>query len=318
MAAKGSWKAFYTEVDRRRANGKMRITAGKIRRNPKMNESRNLNICLAALDLDGTTLRSDGSLSDFNRQMLLNAHDAGIHIVVASGRAFGSLPEEVTELSCVEYAITSNGASVYEVKSRTRIQSHYLKKEAVRRLLHIAEDAGVMVEGFVDGIPYSQRDYVEDPMRFGASAYSVPYVKRTRRPVEDIFEFLLFHEKELDSLDLITGDMEQKAVLRSYIENEVKDIYLTSSVPTLLEISDVHAGKASGLQFLAEYLGIRQEETVAFGNAENDADMILWAGTGVAVANSPEDVRMAADEVTESNDKDGVGLWIQRNILKKV
>lgn len=283
-----------------------------------MNGRRNVNICLVALDLDGTTLRSDGSLSDFNREMLLKAHDAGIHIVVASGRAFGSLPEEVISLPWVEYAITSNGASIYEVKSRTRIQAHYLKKEAVRKLIAIAKDAGVMAEGFVSGIPYSQWDYVEDPMRFGASAYSVPYVKRTRKPVENIFEFLLSHEEELDSLDLITGDMEQKAMLRNYIENEVKDIYLTSSVPTLLEISDIHAGKASGLKFLAEYLGIRQEETAAFGNAENDEDMILWAGTGVAVANAPEDVCMSADEVTESNDEDGVGRWIQRNILKEV
>lgn len=282
-----------------------------------MCESKNSRIRLAALDLDGTTLRSDGSLSDFNRRMLLSAHEAGVYIVAASGRAFASLPVEVTSLPCVEYAITSNGASVYDVRNGRRIQAHYLKNEAVRRLLDIAKDAKVMVEGFVDGIPYSQKEYVEDPMRFGASAYSVPYVKRTRRPVADIFAFLLSHEEELDSLDLITGDMEQKAMLRNRIENEVEDIYLTSSVPTLLEISDVHAGKASGLRFLAEYLGIRKEETAAFGNAENDVDMMIWAGTGVAVANSPSDVCAAADEVTESNDEDGVGLWIERHILGK-
>lgn len=282
-----------------------------------MCESKNTRIRLAALDLDGTTLRSDGSLSGFNRRMLLNAHEAGVHIVAASGRAFASLPAEVTSLSCVEYAITSNGASVYDIRNGRRIQAHYLKKEAVRSLLDIAKDAKVMVEGFVDGIPYSQKEYVEDPMRFGASAYSVPYVKRTRRPVADIFAFLLSNEEELDSLDLITGDMEQKAMLRNRIEDEVEDIYLTSSVPTLLEISDVHAGKASGLRFLAEYLGIRKEETAAFGNAENDVDMMIWGGTGVAVANAPSDVCAAADEVTESNDEDGVGLWIERHILGK-
>lgn len=276
----------------------------------KQQEKRMLR--MAALDLDGTALRSGGKLSDYNRQAFMKAHEAGIHVVVASGRAYGSLPEEVLALPCVEYAITSNGAAVCENRTGKRIQAHYLKKEAVQKLLRIADEAGVMVEGFVDGIPYSQKDYVEDPMRFGASEYSVAYVKRTRRPVEDIFAFLKEHEKELDSVDLIVGDMEQKEMLRWKILAEVPDIYLTSSVPTLLEISDVHGGKASGLQFLAEYLGIRREETVAFGNAENDMDMMKWAGVGVAVLNSPKDVREAADEVTESNDEDGVGRWLVR------
>lgn len=267
---------------------------------------------MLALDLDGTALRSDGKLSDYNRRAFLKAHEAGIHMVVASGRAFASLPEEVLRLPYIEYAITSNGAAVCESRTGKRIQAHPLKKEAVDRLLHIAAEAGVMVEGFVDGIPYSQQDYVEDPMRFGASEYSVAYVKRTRRPVKNIFAFLAEHAEELDSFDLITGDMAQKEALRRRIQEEVPDIYLTSSVPTLLEISDVHAGKASGLRFLAEYLGIQREETAAFGNAENDMDMMDWAGIGVAVANAPEEVRTAADEVTESNDEDGVGRWICR------
>lgn len=269
-------------------------------------------IVLFALDLDGTTLGAGGKLSDFTRQALLDAYKAGIHIVVASGRAFASLPEEVVSLPCVEYAITSNGASVYDVRRKERIQGYYLKRTAVEGLLSIAQQAGVMVEGFVAGVPYAQRDYVEDPMRFGASAYSVDYVKRTRKPVENIFDFLLKHGDELDSLDLIVGDLGLKEELRSRILKDVKEIYLTSSVATLLEISDVHAGKASGLRFLAEYLGIAQEETAAFGNAENDVDMMRWAGIGVAVANSPEDVRAAADEVTAANDEDGVGRWIVR------
>lgn len=277
-----------------------------------MGQKRRQIIRMMALDLDGTALRSDGKLSDYSRRALIKAHEAGIHIVVASGRAFASLPEDVLGLPCIEYAITSNGAAVCESRTGKSIQNHYMQKNAVQALLRIAREAGVMVEGFVDGIPYSQWDYVEEPMRFGASAYSVDYVRRTRCPVKDIFAFLTEHEEELDSFDLITGDMRLKEELRSRILREVEDIYLTSSVPTLLEISDFHAGKASGLRFLSKYLGVLQEETAAFGNAENDTDMIAWAGIGVAVANAPEEVCEAADEVTESNDEDGVGRWITR------
>ena len=140
-------------------------------------------------------------------------------------------------------------------------------------------------------------------------------MKSTRRPVEDIFAFLLEHKEELDSLDIVVGDERTKATLRRIISEQVEGIYLTSSVPTLLEISDEKAGKATALAFLADYLQILQEATVAFGNAENDIDMICWAGVGVAVENSPEEVRRAADEITETNDADGVARWIEKKQL---
>ena len=269
-------------------------------------------IRLAALDLDGTTLHSDKSLSEYTIQTLEKAHDQGIHIVVASGRSFASLPEQVIQFPWAEYAITSNGAAVYEVHTRKRLRECRLKPEVVEKLLAIAKENQVMVEGFVNGVPYSARAYVENPISFGASLYSVPYVKSTRRPVEDIFAFLLEHKEELDSLDIIVGDARTKATLRKLVTEQVQGIYLTSSVPTLLEIADEKAGKAAALAFLAEYLQIPQKATVAFGNAENDIDMICWAGIGVAVENSPEEVRRAADEITETNDADGVARWIER------
>lgn len=275
------------------------------------------NIRLLALDLDGTTLRSDGSLSEYNRKALMDAHEAGMHIVVASGRSHMSLPEEILLLPCVEYAITSNGAVVYDMKKKQRLQVYYLKETSAKALLCIAQEADVMVEGFLDGIPYSQREYVEDPVRFGANPEAVSYVRQTRRPVEDIYSFLRLYKGELESLDLITGDPQKREVLRERIQREVEDIYLTSAVPMLLEVSDSHGGKASGLAFLADYLDIPGQETAAFGNAENDLDMMEWAGWGIAVANSPEHVRIMADEETESNDEDGVGRWIRRYLQGK-
>ncbi len=267
---------------------------------------------LIALDLDGTALRPDGTLSEYTRNILEKAHEAGIHIVAASGRAFASLPEEVTSLPFMEYAIASNGANVYEVKNRRRVLSHCLEAKAVQQILEVARENGVMVEGFIDGVPYSQREYVENPMQFGAREWSVAYVRRTRSPVEDIFAFLLEHQACLDSLDLIVGDMEQKKRLRQELLQRVEGVYLTSSVETLLELSDEKAGKAPALRFLSELLGVRQEETAAFGNAENDVDMMRWAGIGVAVANAPKEIQEAADEVAKTNDEDGVADWLER------
>ncbi len=273
------------------------------------------NIRLVALDLDETTLRTGGNLSEYTRHALEEADRNGIQIVVASGRAFSALPKAVTDLPFTEYAIASNGANIYEVKTGKRVMAKFLEKEAVMKILDIAREEGLLVEGFIDGVPYSQQDYVEDTGRLNRTGRNAQYVQSTRRPVEDIFAFLRQAEC-LDSVNLLVEEQERKPAVRKRVEEEVKGIYLTTSADVLLETANKDAGKGPALRELAKMLGIDREEIAAFGNAENDIDMIRFAGTGVAVANAAEEVRAAADEVTESNDEDGVARWIMRYLEK--
>lgn len=272
------------------------------------------NIRLVALDLDETTLRTGGNLSEYTRHALEEADRNGIQIVAASGRAFSALPKAVTDLPFVEYAIASNGANIYEVKTGKRVMAKFLEKEAADRILDIAREEGLLVEGFIDGVPYSQRNYVEDTDRLNRTGRNARYVQSTRRPVEDIFAFLRQAEC-LDSVNLLVEEQERKPAVRKRVE-EVKGIYLTTSADVLLETANKDAGKGPALRELAKMLRIDREEIAAFGNAENDIDMIRFAGTGIAVANAAEEVRAAADEVTESNDEDGVARWIMRYLGK--
>ena len=273
------------------------------------------NIRLVALDLDETTLRTGGNLSEYTRHALEEADRNGIQIVAASGRAFSALPKAVTDLPFVEYAIASNGANIYEVKTGKRVMAKFLEKEAAGRILDIAREEGLLVEGFIDGVPYSQRNYVEDTDRLNRTGRNARYVQSTRRPVEDIFAFLR-QAKCLDSVNLLVEEQERKPAVRKRVEEEVKGIYLTTSADVLLETANKDAGKGPALRELAKMLRIDREEIAAFGNAENDIDMIRFAGTGIAVANAAEEVRAAADEVTESNDEDGVARWIMRYLGK--
>ena len=103
------------------------------------------NIRLVALDLDETTLRTGGNLSEYTRHALEEADRNGIQIVVASGRAFSALPKAVTDLPFTEYAIASNGANIYEVKTGKRVMAKFLEKEAVMKILDIAREEGLLV-----------------------------------------------------------------------------------------------------------------------------------------------------------------------------
>lgn len=263
-----------------------------------------------ALDLDFTTLNNQGRLSDTTRMALTYAIDKGVHIVIASGRSLNSLPEDIREIKGIRYAVTSNGAAVYDLLTGECLKQYKLTAPAVREILRMTEDMPVAFEAFIDGKAYAQEDYVRDPLRYGA--ISVSYVQRTRLPVPDFRNFLLENCTRLDCIDLVLTDMQQKSRLWEKLEKTVPDVYITSSVDHLLEISYKDCGKHSGVRFVLERLGLPRESLVAFGDGDNDAPMLEYAGIGIAVANASMACRAAADRVTRPNDEDGVALEIFR------
>lgn len=275
-----------------------------------MNEIR-----LIALDLDKTTLRSDKTLSEENRRAIQDAIAAGIHVVVASGRPFVSLPREILEIPGIEYAVTANGAAVYRLDTGERIHEYLLGEDAVTGILEQVPGKNEMGT-YIQGVPYAWQPYVEDPARYGASAVESDYIQTTRCKVEDIRKFIWEHRKELDSLDIIVSSEEEHLQIRAKLEQNVPGIYVTSSVLQLLEISNELSGKRSGVAWLCEKLGIPASAAAAFGDAENDEDMIRYVGLGIAVGNASAQVKEAADWIVPGNDEDGVAYGIRR-ILKE-
>lgn len=273
-------------------------------------------IQLIALDLDQTTLRSDKTLSERTIRTLEEAADAGLLPVIASGRSFASLPKAVFEVRGIRYAITSNGAAVYDMKTGERCLEYLLQPESVERILEVLPGYRVM-EAFIRGVPYAWKEYAEDAEKYGVPACGAEYVRATRKPVEDIRGFIRAHAHELDSLDVITRTPEELPLVRQRIREAVDGIYMTSSAKNLLEISDARAGKHSALAWLARELEVSAECVAAFGDAENDRDMIRWAGLGVAMGNAAEAVKAVADRVTAGNDEDGVALVLQEILREK-
>lgn len=270
-----------------------------------------MSIRCIALDLDRTTLNSAGQLSERNRKAMEQAIESGIQIAVASGRSLDSLPAAVLEIPGIRYAITSNGAAVYDLEERTCLRQYKLTAEAVRDILRWTEEADVTFEAFIDGKPYAEKDYVEDPVRFGAMPQSIPYIQGTREPVENMRHFIQRHEEELDCIDVVVKSEEYKRQLWKTLEKQARHVYITSSVKQLLEISDVNAGKDAAAQFLIEYLGMTREELAGFGDGHNDSGLLEFAGIGFAVENAVEECRKAADRIVSSNDGDGVAEGIE-------
>lgn len=274
-----------------------------------------------ALDLDRTTLDSQGRLSEINRRAIERAVAAGIHVVVASGRAFASLPAEIVDIRGIQYAITSNGAAVYDINENRCLRQFKMTPRSVEEILQhtqpgrrkggCKEDMEISYEAFIDGRAFAEQRYVEDPVRFGATSHAVAYIQSTRTPIKDMRKFIREHKSELDCIDIVVKSENMKERLWKSLRKNIADVYITSSVRQLLEISHRDAGKESGAAFLLEYLGLKREELAAFGDGDNDAELLRYAGLGFAVANASSGCRSAADRIVASNDENGVAQGIR-------
>lgn len=266
---------------------------------------------LLALDLDDTTLNRESRLSPGNRAALLRANERGMEIVIASGRAYETLPKEMLTFPGVRYAICSNGAGVYDVSTGEAILHRTIPEAAVETIVALCRGEALTFEAFVQGRAYCDRSYIENPYAFGADESVAAYVRSARRPVESILDFIREHQGSLDALDLVVGGPVLKEKMLKKLE-AIGEVYITSSVPRLIEISHRDSGKHRALEFLCQHLDLPREAVIAFGNGDNDAEMLAWAGIGVAVANATDRCKAAADMVTGDYLADGVAMALDQ------
>lgn len=274
-------------------------------------------IKLIALDLDETTLNEQGQLTKRTRRAIENAIKKGIHIVIASGRAYCALPKDVLEISGIEYAITSNGATIYRVGNEECILSYKINERAVDDIIDLKNRYPITFEAFIDGIAYADSAYIENPMKYNVPMRAKHYLDTTRKPVDDMALFISKNREVLDSIDIVVPSLEIRDTISDYIRRWRSEVYVTSSVPYLVEIADNKAGKGAALKSLCGVLGIDLESCAAFGNADNDIDMIKECGIGIAVANATESCLACADITAPSHGEDGVAEIMEKIIKNR-
>ena len=260
---------------------------------------------LLALDLDGTTMRSDNTLSVEVKKAIQKTCENGIEVVVASGRPYGSMPKEILEIEEINYIISSNGAVVHD-KTGKKLNSYLLDESDVLKFLDITEKYDIILEAFIDGKTYTDRRYAENPLKYGCTEAYVGYVQQNHGKIDDMRAFVYEHRKELDSIEYVCTDKALREKIRKQIEDGIKNFYVTSSSENFVEMMNKSATKGNAVRWLCDYLGIKLENTCACGNADNDVDMIKQAGLGVAVKNATTLCLKSADKIVASNDENGV------------
>ncbi|MGI6721731.1 MAG: Cof-type HAD-IIB family hydrolase [Anaerovoracaceae bacterium] len=274
-------------------------------------------IKLIALDLDNTTLNSAGKLSPGNRQALEEAIDRNVNVVIATGRCKGALPEEVTDIKGVQYAITSNGAQIVDLRSGKAIYSNCIAPDSVvaaEKILHKYEYMDYMVEVFVDGVAYMERQVYEDVKSGRDSHRHRDYVVNTRNPKENLLGFLLDNRNEIENINIFFATMEDKDKLYPVLQT-IPNVTLTTSLDSNWEIGGATTSKASALKELARELNVKKSEIMACGDSPNDGDMLRASGVPVAVGNAKPVIKEIASFISGTNDEDGVATAVRKYVL---
>ncbi len=255
---------------------------------------------LVATDLDGTLVRSDGTISDRTRQVIAAVEAQGVPVVFVTGRPLRWAEEVFEHVGDHGLAVVSNGALVWDVAADLPRLRREIDPETVRLVcaeLRSAVPGSTFAVETLEGIGLEPEFMERHPVPDGAhralldDLVNGPVVKLLARHEE------LGPQDYWDAAEAAVGDR----------------VTITwSSTSTLLEISAFGVTKATTLALLTEELGVTPQDVLAFGDMPNDLPMLAWAGTPYAMANAHTSVLAAVDNVAPSNDEDGVAQVLSR------
>ena len=272
---------------------------------------------IIALDLDGTLLTSDKKLSQTNRDTLEQADKEGWAIVPTTGRFYGAIPQIVRELPFVRYAITVNGAEVADITSGEIVYKAEIPCSQAIEIMTFMDNYPLIYDCYQCGEAFMSAAMKEKIDEMTDDAQYRKMLKELRQPVDDLKAFIAERKQDIQKTQFVTYDAEIHRQLVEILQQKFSDIVLTSTAKNNIEINNTKANKGQALWALADYLGVPRENTISFGDAQNDMSMIKAAGTGVAMANACEEIKAVADFITLSNDEDGVAYGINKFCLNK-
>ena len=270
----------------------------------------------AAFDLDGTLLDGHSQLSPRTKVALDDLHRAGVQVIVCSGRPFSTIPKDILAHPAVRFVATGNGVRIFDKALGKDVYCCALAQQTLEDILELVQYYPVGYEFFIQGKAFANRAYLADPALYGADLMSNRYLTTTRAPFDDVRSFITAHRNTIDSMGLSLADMVLKKQLWQRLEHEIEGIYVTSSVPRLLEVADARADKGPAVAAILERLDLDATGLVAFGDADNDLGMIELAGMGVCMENGEAHLKAAADFIAPRHDQDGVAIVLEK-LLKE-
>lgn len=284
---------------------------------------------LVAIDLDGTMLNSYGMVTERTKKAINESMNKGVEVIIASGRPIDSIKTIAKEINSKNYFIAGNGALIYDIKNDEVIYDKYLKKQKILEIIKICEENSISYNVYTD------KTILATALKYNVLYYHKENLKKQEAKktnisiVKDMYEYVKNMEEE-KFLKMTICD-ENKSIFNSIIRKlrEIDDIEVldvlhmsrkiirqgTEEIPIeyyYTEISSKDVDKWNAIEFLMEKLQIEKEEVIAIGDNINDKKMIKESGLGVAMSGSTPIITEIANEITDTNNNDGVAKILEK------
>ena len=252
------------------------------------------------IDLDGTVVHH-AELLPTAIEAVAALQATGVPVVVATGRMFISACRFANLLLAADPVICFQGALVGS-RSTGEVQRHeQLEMEAAREIIAAIVETGEHINVMTSDSFYVSKDNAE----------AQRYAQSARVPVNAVGDLVAWLDQPITKL-VVSGEPERMDALRDVLVPEFGDrAFIAKSLPFYLEVAAPGVHKGVGCAFVADLLGLRQENCVSIGDGENDLELIDWAGFGIAVGGGHPELIERADWVAPSIDDDGVPRVMQ-------
>ena len=255
-----------------------------------------------ALDVDGTLLTTDGVITDRVRTALAHAEESGWHVVIVTGRPLVVTMPVVEQLGLGEHVVVGNGATVVHLPSGEVLHQASLPGRLVREAIAAAREVLPSL-GLAVTTP---RGFFREPDFDKVAPLSV-------MEGAEVLDAMPFADETVHAARLFDHRIDARDVHAAEAPVAPAGVAVTlSGLVGTVELAPPDTHKASGLARLCELLGVARADVVAFGDGLNDHEMLVWAGHGVAMGNAEDATKAIADEVTATNDDDGVAVVMER------
>ena len=263
---------------------------------------------LIAIDMDGTLLNGDKTISEENYSAIQKAKKAGVKIVLATGRPLNGIKKYLSHLNLInedDYAVTFGGAVVQNTQSEKFISRYLLGLTDWNYLFALSQDLKVNIHTLTENSCITPK----------VNKYSTKEVTINNIPL--IVDNPTNMKQNISFVKIMFID--EPEILEEAIKKLPKDIFdkytIVRSTPYFLEFLNINANKGLAVETLAKSLNIKQEEVICIGDAGNDTHMVEYAGLGVAMENAFPELKKIADFITLSNENHGVAHVIDKFIF---
>ena len=232
-------------------------------------------IKMIGLDLDGTLLNTKKELTENTRRVLREAIDAGILVLMATGRPYTGIPEELRNFPGIHYALTSNGARVLDTDHNKLLIEQLLPMESAKKALRIFEKYDTLSEIYFDGQGYTDAAKLDNVGKYHHDPNMWDYVRSTRIAVPDIWDVIAKEHRNMDKVQALFANLDERAAAWKEL-SELKELELVGSLSYNIEINAAGVNKGTALVALGKMLGIPRESIMACG--ETATTMSIFSG----------------------------------------